>query len=345
LPALLLVSALLLLWPTSPLLARNPHALREITYRQAQAMEEQLAQATRVARPAVVAIHAYRGDEQGQGGFGSGVLLDARGHVLTCAHVVSGSSNLKISTSGGEVHSARLLGIDRIRDVALLVVDGASLPPGGFPAIPRRDLDRAPPALGDWVLALGHPGGPNLDRVPAVAGGRITGAGVQLPASLGTFVEGGLYQTDAPIFNGNSGGPLLDVEGRLIGINNAISLLDRRSFAVPLASIESEIQTWIAHGGQGFLGVQLRELYRQEKLSLGITEGVRISGVSADGPAARAGLEPDDILLSVGSEHTTTLLEAIDAIGRSRPGTVTMLRLVRDGNELTAEVTPEPRAP
>ena len=314
-------------------------------YAQVLQLERAFTSAVARATPSVVAVHAYHGAAQGPGGIGSGVILDGVGHVLTCAHVVEGSTNLKVTTSDGVLHEARLVGLDRTRDVALLALPRESSPPGEHPPIARRDLRREPPALGEWVLALGHPGGPNIDRVPAAACGRITGLGVQLPAYLGTRVDGGLYQTDIPIISGNSGGPLLDSQGRLLGLNNAISLLDQRAFAVPFLRLQAGVAQWIRGGGQGYLGVKLRELYRQERIIRQEQGGVLVTSVEPGGPAAMAGLQIGDLLLAVGGVPTPRLQVAIDTIGRSNPGTSVSLEVHRAGQTFSLSAQLKRRMP
>lgn len=321
------------------------------SYEDLRLLDQRLQRTVDQLTPATVAVHAYVGRYQATGGVGSGVFIDSRGLVLTCAHVIGSSTNIKVQTHDGETFPVEVLGSSKRGDYALLAIPEALVPEGGFSAAVTRDIAAEPLELGEWVVALGHPGGPNMDRVPAASIGRITGRGVHLPRELGTRVRGGLLQTDLPITSGSSGGPLLDVSGRLLGINNAVSLIDERAFAIPYPALEGRVRTWSTPvlatepeeerdapaelvsepasqepESRGYLGVRLRNLSGDELeftgslQRLGFEGGVLITGVAPGDAADVAGFEPGDLLVSFGGRTVVHEREAAEVIAQCTPG-------------------------
>ncbi|MCZ6690800.1 MAG: trypsin-like peptidase domain-containing protein [Planctomycetota bacterium] len=178
---------------------------------------------------------AVRVRMRGQVGFGSGAHI-GDGFILTCAHVVelADSSRIDVILADGTEHRAELFGMNRLNDYALIRIEETD-----FPAF---DVERPSyPKVGDWVGALGHPGGPYSDSQPAFSLGQVTGLNRRLPLGLFGKQYTQAIQTNAQIFGGNSGGPLIDLEGRLLGINGAILLLNENSYAVPLRQISADI--------------------------------------------------------------------------------------------------------
>ncbi|MBI4615831.1 MAG: trypsin-like peptidase domain-containing protein [Planctomycetes bacterium] len=159
---------------------------------------------------------------------GTGAVL-APGLVVTCAHVVEDAANLEIVLPDGRRFPARRLGMHRTADIALLAVEVPGLEP--FP------IRTGPPEPGEWVLALGHPGGAAADLEPAPAVGRVLSTGYNLTETGTGRVYNDMVATDVPIFQGNSGGPLVDLAGNLVGMNAAISVQDGLAYAVPSARI------------------------------------------------------------------------------------------------------------
>jgi serine protease Do len=180
------------------------------------------------ATPATVLVKSTLGD--GRAGFGSGALISADGSILTCAHVIDTAADVEVTLADGETFAARVLGRNPKQDYALLKIEMTGLP--------HFDLgDSEKVKLGDWVIALGHPGGPYPDLKPAFSVGRVTGLHRRLPVQAMDRFYDDAIRTDAPIFAGNSGGPLLDLDGKLIGLNGAILLVNENSYAVPMAEI------------------------------------------------------------------------------------------------------------
>lgn len=185
--------------------------------------------AATTVRPAVVGVRALLAQVPGRPRIervGSGVILDPSGHIVTCHHVVAGSTaiNINLHRSSGPPLSARIVAVDN--DLALLKVDGA-------PPLPvARLADSSNARVGDWVIAVGHPFGLGLTVTAGIIGQRH--GALQIP---GGRAYTGLFQTDAPINEGSSGGPLVDMQGQVVGLNTAIyaptGVFSGAGFAIP----------------------------------------------------------------------------------------------------------------
>ncbi|MHC4600190.1 MAG: S1C family serine protease, partial [Planctomycetota bacterium] len=152
--------------------------------------------AAQIATPRTVCIQIHLGNKAG---FGSGALVSPEGHILTCAHVSEPGERMTVILSDGREYPARRLGKNSKNDYAMIKIDGGPYP--YFTLGSSKALKH-----GDWVLGLGHPGGPYVDRRPAVAVGRVTGLHKKLPVQFNVKYYDDAVQTDAPIFAGNSGG-------------------------------------------------------------------------------------------------------------------------------------------
>ena len=183
-----------------------------------------------------VGIRIIIGDRQG---YGSGALVSSDGLIITCAHVVEPGDSLVVVTSDGREYPAQKLGLNSVNDYALIKIKGKD-----FPYFEYGNSDQL--SMLEWVVALGHPGGPYFDEQPAVACGRIRGFHKKLPIQLGVKFYDDAIQTDVPIFAGNSGGPLIDLDGKLIGINGAIMLVNELAFSVPINEIVADLETMTA---------------------------------------------------------------------------------------------------
>src|SRR5205807_1517807 len=170
---------------------------------------------------------------QGQEGAGSGALISADGYILTCSHVAE-IGDLRVTTSDGKVWPAHKLGRNRRQDYALIKIDGQDLP-----CFEMGDSSTVAP--GQWVVALGHPGGPYPDVQPAFAAGKVRGLHRKLPVGFMEKYYNDAIMTDCPIFAGDSGGPLVDLDGKLVGINGAIVMINDMAFAVPLNQIKLDL--------------------------------------------------------------------------------------------------------
>ena len=224
------------------------------------------------AAPSVVALEVQSGSTERQG---TGFFIDPLGRVLTSAHVVDGATGITARTWDGRRLEAQIIGADTHTDLALLAVAGEDLPPPLPLAV--RDVH-----VGEWVMAIGTPLGLAFSATRGIVSATGRSDVVWDPAGYPDFI-----QTDAAINRGNSGGPLLGIDGAVLGVCAAIDPeADRIGFAVP-ASMARVVATHLQANGRlvrSFLGVQLTE----------DPEGIRVVSVAPDSPAAEAGLRVDD---------------------------------------------------
>ncbi|MEA3639033.1 MAG: Do family serine endopeptidase [Lamprobacter sp.] len=266
-------------------------------------------------------------------GEGSGFIIDAEGHIVTNHHVVDGASRIEVTLNGGDKYEAKVIGRDAKTDLALLKIDTQDV----LPYVNFGDSGGA--RVGDWVLAVGNPFG---------LGGSVN-AGII--SARGRDINSGPYddyiQIDAPINRGNSGGPLFDARGVVIGVNTAIFSPSGGNigigFAIP-AETAAEIVADLKTKGRvdrGWLGVQIQPVTEEIAASLGLTEtrGVLVADVIAGTPAEAAGIISGDVILQANGERMeeyrdlTKLIAAIDA------GTEIDIVLYRAGQSLTIPVT------
>jgi S1-C subfamily serine protease len=200
------------------------------------AVSQKVQELTQYAIPRTVAIKIHIGTKFG---YGSGAIIAENGYILTCAHVVEPAEALTVITADKKEYPAQKLGLNSVNDYAVIKIDARDLP--FFPIGDSGELK-----LLQWVVALGHPGGPYADLQPAIAAGCVQGLQKHLPIQFGSKFYDQAIQTDVPIFAGNSGGPLIDLSGKLIGINGAIMLVNNFAFSVPINEIKSDLKTLMA---------------------------------------------------------------------------------------------------
>ena len=245
--------------------------------------------------PSVSIFDMPRQVEQEVQATGSGVIVDAqRGYVLTNSHMVEHASQVEVTTKDKRRFTARIIGRDPDTDIAILQRQGAS----GLTALPFADSDRV--QVGDFVLAIGNPFG---------LGQTVTSGIVSALGRSGLGIEGyeDFIQTDAPINPGNSGGALVDLHGQLIGINTAIVTSGGSSagigFAIPINMARRAMDQIVRYGEvrRGRLGVSIQDLTPAlaQALHTSLRDGVVVTGVDPNSPAARAGLQPRDIIVAV----------------------------------------------
>src|SRR5579871_2793765 len=223
-------------------------------------------------------------------GTGSGFIIDADGSILTNNHVVDRAERIIVKMADGRTMRARVVGTDPDTDIALIKVDGQS----GLPVAPLGDSSTL--RMGEWVCAIGNP----LGYEHTVTVGVVSYLGRKLfDMSLDNYI-----QTDAAINFGNSGGPLLNARGEVIGINAAIS--SRASsigFAVPINGATAILPQLRARGrvSRGYLGVALRDVDPdlERSLNLSVSHGALVQDVTPGSPAARAGLQPYDVVTTL----------------------------------------------
>jgi serine protease Do len=269
-------------------------------------------------------------------GSGSGFIIDRQGYILTNYHVIEEADRITVTLADGRALRGELVGSDPAIDVALIRVAGGA----ELPEAPLGNSDDL--RVGEWVCAIGNP----LGYVHSVTVGVVSFIGRKLfDASLDDYI-----QTDAAINFGNSGGPLINARGEVIGINSAISSrASNIGFAVPINQAAAILPQLKTRGkvSRGFIGVLLTDVTPdlQRSLKLPVSRGALVQDVSGGSPAARAGVKPYDIIVSVDGRDIWTNEELIRDISGRQPGTVAHLDLLRDGRRQAAAVKLTERPP
>ena len=286
--------------------------------------------AVRQAAPAVVSINTsarhpaandpwfrfFFGDrgEQQQTGLGSGVIMSPEGYVLTNNHVVEGADEIEVVLPDARRTSAKVIGTDPESDLAVLKISLDKLP-----VMTLGNSDQL--QVGDQVLAIGNPFGVGQ----TVTSGIVSALG-RNQLGINTFEN--FIQTDAAINPGNSGGALTDIGGHLMGINTAIYSRSGGSmgmgFAIPVSTARQVMESIVKNGQvvRGWIGVEPGELTPELAQTFGVRaeQGVIITGVLGNGPAAQAGIRPGDVITQVGDQPTRTVSELLSRIAALAPG-------------------------
>ncbi|MFJ5719303.1 trypsin-like peptidase domain-containing protein [Streptomyces sp. NPDC093149] len=301
------------------------------------------------ALPSVVTLHVSGTTESGTG---TGFVLDNRGHILTNNHVVApagSSGEITVTFSGGETARAEVVGKDSGYDLAVVKVTGVS----GLKPLPLGNSDNV--QVGDPVVAIGAP----FDLSNTVTSGiisakdrPITAGGEKGDGSDISYVDA--LQTDAPINPGNSGGPLVDTDAHVIGINSAIRAADNGSsteggqagsiglgFAIPINQGKRVAEELINTGKatHPVIGVTLDMKYTGDGAKVGAKGAAGKSAVAPDGPGARAGIKPGDVITAVDGQRVHSGEELIVKIRAHRPGDRLDLTLTRGGKDLSISLT------
>jgi len=266
-------------------------------------------------------------------GFGSGVILDEKGHILTTHHVVDGAEKVIVTFSDGRVLSGTVVGGDEETDIAVVRVDGTD-----FRTADYADSDEL--KVGQPVLAIGNPLG--LPGGPTVTSGVIS----SLRRHLGRGPGDGLpvIQTDAAVNPGNSGGPLVDLLGRVIAINTAtIPYAEGIGFAIPINAALSTAREIVAHGHvqRPWLGVGGYDLDRRVAAYYGIASrhGVFVAEITAGSPAEAAGLQIGDVITAVGGKPLTGVADLVEALREGEIGDAVDIEGERRGQRVRVKAT------
>ena len=262
---------------------------------------------------------------------GSGIIVDAEGHVVTNAHVIDGADVVKIKLPDDREFSAKVIGKDTRLDVAVLKLQNA---PRDLPVASLGSSDAL--RVGEYVVAIGNPFGLGSTVTMGIvsAKGRVIGAG-----PYDDFI-----QTDASINPGNSGGPLFDLHGQVIGINTAINPQGKGiGFAIPIDEVKDALPQLIASGhvARGQLGVMVQGMDDGIAKALGMDHphGALVGSVNDGSPAAHAGIKAGDVVTSVDGQDVRHSSDLPRMIASHAPGTHVKLGLLRDGHTLDADVT------
>ncbi|MBN1513335.1 MAG: DegQ family serine endoprotease [Phycisphaerae bacterium] len=267
-----------------------------------------------------------------QQGMGSGVIVDANGYILTNNHVVAGADEVTVTLANGRGLHAKVIGTDPMSDLAVVQVNEK-----GLQAAKLGDSDAL--RVGEWVLAAGNPFGL---RDTVTAG--IVSAKGRSNVRIAEYED--FIQTDAAVNPGNSGGPLVDLEGNVVGINTAIASHNGGNngvgFAIPINMAKSIMDSLI-HKGQvvrGWLGIAIQPLDETMARSFGYdsTKGALVGDVFPDGPARDAGLKPGDIIVRFGDTQTDDPNQLRNLAAATEPGTKVAVELIREGKPLTVHI-------
>jgi serine protease Do len=269
-------------------------------------------------------------------GAGSGFIIDADGSILTNNHVIDRAERITVKLSDGRSLRARVIGADPDTDIALIKVDGQT----GLPVAPLGDSSAL--RTGEWVCAIGNP----LGYEHTVTVGVVSFLGRKLfDISLDNYI-----QTDAAINFGNSGGPLINSRGEVIGINAAISSrASNIGFAVPINGATAIMPQLRARGrvSRGYIGVALKDVDAdlEHSLGLAVNHGALVQDIAEGSPADRAGLRAYDVIVSLDDHSVSNDDQLIREIAARSPGSAAHLRLVRDGREQSVTVKLAERPP
>ncbi len=263
---------------------------------------------------------------------GSGFIISPDGIILTNAHVVDGASEVSVRLTDKREYRAKVIGVDKPSDVAVLKIDARDLPTVKLD--PADDVK-----VGEWVVAIGSPYGFNN----SVTAGIVSGKARTLPDS--NYVP--FIQTDVAVNPGNSGGPLFNTKGEVVGINSQIYSssggYQGLSFAIPIDVVLHVKDQLLQHGSvtRGRLGVAIQDVNQDLADSFGLKQpaGALVSSVDKDGAAAKAGLQPGDVILRYNQKDITSSAQLPVLVAETAPGTTAKLEVMRNGEMRDIDVT------
>ncbi len=275
--------------------------------------------------------------ERMQAGLGSGVIISPEGYILTNNHVVEGADEIQVILNDSRSARAKVIGTDPESDLAVLRITLDKLP-----VITLGNSDQI--QVGDQVLAIGNPFGVGQ----TVTSGIVSALG-RNQLGINTFEN--FIQTDAAINPGNSGGALVDIQGNLVGINTAIYSRSGGSmgigFAIPVSTARLVLEGLVKEGvvRRGWIGVEPADLSPElrETFQTKANRGVLITGVLQNGPAAKAGIRPGDVIEEVGGQKIGSVPELLTQVAALKPGVAAVFKVQRRESELVLTVTPGQR--
>jgi S1-C subfamily serine protease len=324
---------------TSPLPDTSPVAVRE-TVSDADLLDaysHAVIETARRAGPAVV--HIATASDKGRGGSGSGFLISPDGLVVTNSHVVHGATKLRVQTSDGRTSGAELIGDDPDSDLAVVRIDLPELPHIAF-------ADSSEVRVGQIAVAIGNPFG--FDNT--VTAGIVSALGRTFPSSTGRLIDN-VLQTDAALNPGNSGGPLLDTRGRVIGVNTAI-IAAAQGICFAIGSKTAEfIASWLIKDGhirRAHIGVAGQDAAIHERVArfhqLRQRSGILVHTVEAGSAAAEAGVQPNDLLIWLDSEELGSVHELHRLLVLREPDRRSRLTVLRQHELVHLWITPREKS-
>ena len=287
--------------------------------------------------PAVVRVEMA--SPKGRAGTGSGVIISSDGFVLTNSHVAQGGRTAKLTTPEGQTIEARLIGDDPHTDLALLHADA----PGRLPVANLGDSKKLKP--GHLVVAIGNP----LGFESTVTAGVVSALGRSLRSSSGRLIDD-VIQTDAALNPGNSGGPLVNSRGEVVGINTAVILgAQGICFAVASNTASFVLGELVRHGRvrRAFIGIAAQTVAIPRRLARAAEtgpSGAMIGTIEPASPAARAGLAPRDILVAIDGQPIEGVDDLIRRLNAERIDHTTTFSILRGGQRVDFSLTPTERA-
>ena len=274
-----------------------------------------------------------------QTGLGSGVIFSKDGYILTNNHVIENADDITVTTYDNQTFEAKLIGTDPLTEIAVIKVKGESLPYA-------RLGDSEKMEIGDWVLAIGNPLGFTSTVTAGIVSAKSRSIGIIEDTerdARGSYAIENFIQTDAVINRGNSGGPLVNLKGQVIGINTAIAIATGTGFyagygfAVPINLARKIMNNLIERGYvvRAFLGIGMNPVDEDvaERFGLDRRQGVLIDQVTDGTPADRAGLKTDDIILRIDNREMNQSNEVQNYIALKNPGDDIQLTVLRGGKE------------
>ncbi len=265
-------------------------------------------------------------------GAGSGFIISADGLILTNNHVVEGAEVIRVSLADKREFTATVVGTDPQSDVAIIKIDGSNLP-----TLPLGDSNAL--EVGEWVIAIGSP----FELSQSVTVGVVSAKG---RSRMGINDYENFIQTDAAINPGNSGGPLLNIYGQAVGINTAIFSRSGGhmgiGFAIPIDMVKSIKEQLLQQGKvvRGWLGLIIQDVDKDLAQSFGLkaVEGVLVSEVTEDSPAAKAGVQQGDVLLTLDGEKLLDVNDLRNRVALVSPGNTVQVDLIREGQRHSLKV-------
>ncbi len=278
----------------------------------------------------------FYGDQgnEPQGGLGSGVIVSQSGYILTNNHVVEGADEIEVILNDSRHTLAKVVGTDPDSDLAVLKI--------GLDKLPTIVLGNSDTIqVGDQVLAIGNPFGVGQ----TVTSGIVSALG-RNQLGINTFEN--FIQTDAAINPGNSGGALVDTNGNLLGINTAIYSRSGGSmgigFAIPVSTAKQVLEGLVKDGQvtRGWIGVEPNDLSPElaETFNTKLTQGVIITGVLQNGPAAKAGVKPGDVIEAIGERKIADVTQLLSVVASLKPGSAAHFIINRKSQKVELDVTP-----
>ncbi len=268
---------------------------------------------------------------------GSGFIITQDGYILTNYHVIDGVSDIKVTLYDGSTYDAKLVGGEEENDIAVLKVEAQGL----TPVVIGKSSDLH---VGDQVVAIGNPLG---ELTFTLTGGYVSAMDRSITMSDGSMMN--MIQTDTAINSGNSGGPLFNLYGEVVGIttaklsssNSSSASVEGLGFAIPIDDVVEMVSDIMEHGyvtGKPNVGILLEEVSGQA-IRYGIPQGAYVSGVLSGAAGDKAGLQAGDIITAVDSEAVTSVSALQDAVKRFRAGDSAQFTVYRDGEDVTLNIT------